>query len=114
MLLDLPGDGKSRGGETLPDVRRQGNDARDKTSPTSFQAVKVRDVAIDGGGGDDFHDVDGRPRERHAIAAQPLAEGLRLTAQLLQLVLVLRRQNFHCIPTIQGSHCTAPEVRPPV
>lgn len=36
------------------------------------------------------HQVDGGPGEGHSVAAQPLAELLRLAAQLLQLLFVLQ------------------------
>ena len=39
---------------------------------------------------DDVHQVDGGPGEGHAVAAQALAELLRLGSELLQLLLVLQ------------------------
>lgn len=65
----------------------------------TFYAVRVGDVAVNGGSADDFHDVDGGPGEGHAVATQPLAEGLGLASQFLQLVLVLqghKHEFFKC------------------
>lgn len=66
------------------------NSSPAKRKHTSFNAVRVGDVTVGRSGGDDVHDINGRPGERHAIAAQPLAENLRLVSQLLEFVPVLK------------------------
>ena len=40
------------------------------------------------------HQVDGGPGEGHSVAAEPLAELLRLTAQLFQLLFILQKKHL--------------------